>query len=409
MNIRNRRWPSVFTLLICGANKQTLKLLFFATVTSIGLNIVPAFAATPGTWVGAAEFGTFDLVVNAQGTGIEQIDYHFSAFTCGPDTIDIAIRVTVSTPWPISNDEFSITRTVDFAKEMTMTISGTFESATQAAGTWEAVFHGEQCTGTWETPGGGSATGGTWVGAAEFGTFDLDVNVQGIGIERIDFHFSAFTCGLHRISGGISFIPSAAWPISNGEFNITVTWSTEMAMTISGTFESATEAVGTWEAVFDGEQCTGTWEATIDDPEAFTMNAGLNDAWYYPVTAGQGFFIMVFPDMELVSLSWFTYDTVRPDESVTANLGEPGHRWLNALGTYSGNQAVMDITITSGGIFDTPTEVTEVNDGTIILTFTDCENGTVEYDIPSIDQQGIVPIQRVVGDNIALCEALTTD
>jgi hypothetical protein len=139
------------------------------------------------------------------------------------------------------------------------------------------------------------------------------------------------------------------------------------------------------------------------------MNAGLNDAWYNPVTNGQGFFVNVFPDSGYVSLSWFTYDTERPPEDVTAKLGDPGHRWLNALGTYSGNQAVMDITITSGGIFDTATEVTEINDGTIILTFIDCENGTVEYDIPSINQKGTVPIQRVVGDNIALCEALNSE
>ena len=139
---------------------------------------------------------------------------------------------------------------------------------------------------------------------------------------------------------------------------------------------------------------------------AFEMNAGLNDAWFYPVTSGQGFFINVFADIGYVSLSWFTYDTERPAEDVTANLGDPGHRWLNALGTYTGNQAVMNISISSGGVFDTPTEITEVNDGTIILTFTDCSNGTVEYDIPSIGQQGLVPIQRVVGDNIALCEAL---
>jgi hypothetical protein len=136
------------------------------------------------------------------------------------------------------------------------------------------------------------------------------------------------------------------------------------------------------------------------------MNAGLNDAWFYPVTNGQGFFITVFPDTGYVALSWFTYDTVRPDVSVTANLGEPGHRWLNALGPYSGNQAVMEISYASGGLFDTATETVEVKDGTIILTFSDCNTGTVEYDIPSIGQQGLVPIQRVAGDNIALCESL---
>jgi len=143
------------------------------------------------------------------------------------------------------------------------------------------------------------------------------------------------------------------------------------------------------------------------EPPPLEMNAGLNDAWFYPVTNGQGFFITVFPDIGYVSLSWFTYDTERPDASVTANLGEPGHRWLNALGPYTGNQAVMDISFASGGLFDTQTAIVEVNDGTIVLTFTDCNNGTVEYDIPSIGQKGLVPIQRVVGDNIALCESMT--
>jgi M6 family metalloprotease-like protein len=146
--------------------------------------------------------------------------------------------------------------------------------------------------------------------------------------------------------------------------------------------------------------------SAIPTDKVFEMNAGLNDAWFYPATNGQGFFITVFPDIAYVSLSWFTYDTERPHESVAAKLGEPGHRWLMALGSYSDNQAVMDVSITSGGVFDTPTDVTEVNDGSIILTFTGCENGAIEFDIPSIDRQGIVPIQRVVGDNIALCEAI---
>ncbi len=141
------------------------------------------------------------------------------------------------------------------------------------------------------------------------------------------------------------------------------------------------------------------------DAPLLQMNAGMNDAWYNKETNGQGFFITVFPDIGYVSLSWFTYDTVRP-KGVNANLGESGHRWLNALGAYSGNQAMMDITIASGGILDTPTEITEVNDGTVVLNFTDCRNGTVEYDIPSINRHGMVPIQRVVEDNVALCEAL---
>jgi hypothetical protein len=143
----------------------------------------------------------------------------------------------------------------------------------------------------------------------------------------------------------------------------------------------------------------------------FQINPGLNDAWYYPTTDGQGFFINVFPDLGKVALSWFTYDTEQPSEGVTANLGDPGHRWLNALGRYYDNQAVMNIKIASGGLFDTPAaeaEVIRVLDGTIILTFDSCNSGTVEYDIPSIDRTGVIPIQRVVDDNIALCEAFNS-
>jgi len=141
----------------------------------------------------------------------------------------------------------------------------------------------------------------------------------------------------------------------------------------------------------------------------FEINVGLNDAWYDPVTDGQGFFITVFPDLGTVLLAWFTYDTELPPEAAASNLGDAGHRWLTALGPIDGNKSVMTITTTSGGLFDTPTEIDKASDGTITLTFNNCNSGTVEYDILSIDQKGTVPIRRVANDNIALCEALRYD
>ncbi|MGD9021020.1 MAG: hypothetical protein PVF46_04430, partial [Lysobacterales bacterium] len=141
----------------------------------------------------------------------------------------------------------------------------------------------------------------------------------------------------------------------------------------------------------------------------FWINPGLNDAWYFPTTDGQGFFITVFPDFGRVSLAWFTYDTEQPPPGATANFGDPGHRWLTALGKYSGNQATTRITFASGGLFDTPdavAPVTRVKDGTIVLTFDSCNSGTAEYDMPSLGLSGTVPIQRVVDDNVAFCEAL---
>lgn len=147
-------------------------------------------------------------------------------------------------------------------------------------------------------------------------------------------------------------------------------------------------------------------------PEGLQMNAGFNDAWYNPLTDGQGFFITVFPDLGKASVAWFTYDTELPPDDATANLGDPGHRWITATGPYADHQSVMDITLTSGGIFDDPTEVQRTDppgsDGTLTLTFASCKTGIMEYEIPSINMSGSVPIQRVAEDNVALCEALSS-
>jgi hypothetical protein len=143
---------------------------------------------------------------------------------------------------------------------------------------------------------------------------------------------------------------------------------------------------------------------------SFSINAGLNDAWFNLDTDGQGFLISVLPEAETVFLAWFTYDTALPPEDAVAHLGDPGHRWLTAQGAYAGNEAVLDIVLTSNGIFDEATDVVRTDppgsDGTLILTFDDCYSGTIEYDIPSISRQGVIPIERIVDDNVAVCEAL---
>jgi uncharacterized protein (DUF885 family) len=151
----------------------------------------------------------------------------------------------------------------------------------------------------------------------------------------------------------------------------------------------------------------------IDADDRLVLNPGMNDAWYDPDTDGQGFFITVFPDLGYVSLAWFTYDTELPPVDAVANLGDASHRWLTAIGPITDNQVVMNITMTSGGIFDTATEIERTDppgsDGTLVLTFDSCNSGTIDYNITSINRQGTVPIRRVADDNIVICEALDTD
>jgi hypothetical protein len=141
----------------------------------------------------------------------------------------------------------------------------------------------------------------------------------------------------------------------------------------------------------------------------FLINAGLNDAWYYTGTNGQGFLIAVLPDAKLMFVAWFTYDTERPPEDVTALLGEPGHRWLTAQGPYDGDTANLTIFMTEGGVFDAAEPVPSTDPagyGTMILEFADCAAGLVIYEITSLGISGEIPIQRIVPDNVPLCESL---
>ena len=138
------------------------------------------------------------------------------------------------------------------------------------------------------------------------------------------------------------------------------------------------------------------------------INPGLSDAWYDPATAGQGFFIIVWEEAATLFLSWFTYDTERPPQNVTAHLGEPGHRWLTAQGPYSGDTAALTVYETSGGVFDAaqPAPGPAQAVGTIELSWSSCTAGLLSYDLPGLGLAGDVPIQRIVPDNVPLCESL---
>ncbi len=142
--------------------------------------------------------------------------------------------------------------------------------------------------------------------------------------------------------------------------------------------------------------------------EVFLINTAMSDAWFFPDTSGQGFFIIVWEDSKLVFLAWFTYDTERPPQDVTAIFGEPGHRWLTALGPYEGDTALLDVFLSSGMILDSaepPVTTEQLEGATIEIVWTGCNEGILKYDIPSLGLTGEIPIERIVLDKVAACEA----
>ncbi|HEY5717338.1 MAG TPA: hypothetical protein VIS52_02530, partial [Motiliproteus sp.] len=133
---------------------------------------------------------------------------------------------------------------------------------------------------------------------------------------------------------------------------------------------------------------------------------GISDAWYSPSTDGQGFFITVMEDLNTLFLAWYTYDTVRTDDSSDAVLGEPGHRWLTAQGDYQGDTATMPVSVTRGGIFDDPRPVSAAETvGTMTIQFLQCNAAQVDYEVDGT--RGSFTMNKLANDNNATCEVLS--
>ena len=134
----------------------------------------------------------------------------------------------------------------------------------------------------------------------------------------------------------------------------------------------------------------------------------MTDAWFEPATDGQGMLIVVWEDIKFIFLAWFTFDTERPPDDVSAILGAAGQRWITAQGPYDGDTAELEAFISSGGVFDSSLPpVTTGPDpiGTITIKWTTCNSGTLIYDFPSLGLMGEIAIERVVvADHNLICE-----
>jgi hypothetical protein len=135
-------------------------------------------------------------------------------------------------------------------------------------------------------------------------------------------------------------------------------------------------------------------------PTFFQINAGHSGAWFNPATSGQGQFIDVVPDEQLMFVSWFTFT-----DDASDNPNE--QRWLTAQGNYSGDTTVLDLFETLGGKFDDPQEVTTTQVGEVTLSFSNCDQGQMTYSFDDGDLQGEFPMIRVIGGSDNVCEQLS--
>jgi hypothetical protein len=155
-------------------------------------------------------------------------------------------------------------------------------------------------------------------------------------------------------------------------------------------------------------EAEGEFFYLLAPPALFDITFAMAGSWYFPDTSGQGFLIDIFDSANLMFLAWFTYDLERPSNGVTAMIGEPGHRWMTAVGPFQGDTANLNINWSSGMIFDSASPPVSTNaDGTIKVVFFNCFSGMVSYDLGASGRTGDVPIERIVNDAVPFCESMT--
>lgn len=161
---------------------------------------------------------------------------------------------------------------------------------------------------------------------------------------------------------------------------------------IAGNSELGPDEVGDIDVVAMDDFIYGEPVANPDAPE-FNLNVGLAGAWFNPATPGQGFMVDLLTDArQFLFIAWFTHT---PEGEL---------QWFTAGGDIVGNGASLDLMETTGGIFNTPSSVVNTIVGEITATFTDCLNGTIDFDITDQALTGSIPITRIAGDQI--CQAI---
>lgn len=125
------------------------------------------------------------------------------------------------------------------------------------------------------------------------------------------------------------------------------------------------------------------------------INLGVAGSWYEPATDGQGFSIEVVPTSNSLVAYWFTY-----------TLSGDGPDWFIAVGDISGAEATLTVYETSGGVFDTPSEVSTTVWGTARLAFTNCTTASLEYESTGGEVSGSIPLTRLTPD-VSCTQSLT--
>lgn len=123
----------------------------------------------------------------------------------------------------------------------------------------------------------------------------------------------------------------------------------------------------------------------LPDPSA--VSPAMSASWYNPDEAGHGIMIHLLNATD-AWMCWFTFDSA----------GNPA--WICALGTVDGDTITFDEAFTvEGGAFPPdfdPAQIDEVPWGSIVVVFTDCNSGMMNWTTQAAGfQSGEMPLARL--------------
>jgi len=246
----------------------------------------------------------------------------------------------------------------------------------------------------------------------DFNQAQMSINVAGVSQLRSDsIMIGELTASVSGVSG---LDLGRAGPIQSADIDVSGVSGATLNMDAGSTLTGSLTGTSTLSYYGTNVEVSVTTDQGLSvirlgetQSAGFRINIGISGSWYNPDTSGQGFFIEVFPDIPLLFVGWFTYDTTQPG-SGSAVVGDPSHRWLTAQGGYEGATATLDVTLTTGGLFDNPSASASNSQpgtyGTMTITFEDCSTGQVVYNLTGLGLSGTIPIRRIANNNVPACE-----
>lgn len=230
-------------------------------------------------------------------------------------------------------------------------------------------------------------------------TYDASGNPQWVTLQGnlSSSHGASYALGIGQNTGGNFNAPPTTQAVAIGSATLTFYDCTHAALIYQ--FSDGRSGTIPYVRLTAPSACSGAVPAVTPAPMPANYNDVLHSgAWFDPSTSGQGLLVDIVPAQNLFFAAWYTYAPLT--EGLT---GLAGQRWFTLQSdSYTPrnlNLSNVPIVLTSGGIFNTPTAVNNVQVGSADITFGSCNTMTLKYTFTQGEFSGLSGIieERALG------------